>query len=79
MVEMDAAAVTAGRRSLDADLASDAAAAAVTADANLHAIELHREAASWWRRASNEKMAERHDTWAKVHAQLAARLADTDS
>lgn len=76
MVEV--AAQTARRRSLDADLASDAAAAAVTAAANLHAVQLHRDASEWWKRAGEMRHAERHETWAKVHAQLAARLEDDE-
>ncbi|HTW17071.1 MAG TPA: hypothetical protein VMF51_18215 [Nocardioides sp.] len=72
------AASTAGRRSLDADLASDAAAKAKTPTANLHAVELHREAAAWWRRAGDARLVERHETWAKLHAQLAARLGDDE-
>lgn len=73
-----AATATASRRSLDADLATDGATDTESPAAHLHACELHRDAAAWWRRAGDLRLVERHEGWAKVHAQLAARLTEDE-
>lgn len=71
---------TARQRSLEAELASDAAAAVDPATPASHhlAVELHTEAARWSRKVGATRRAYRHETWAKIHAQLAARLVDDD-
>lgn len=78
MSESEREAATARARALEAELASDAAASAGTAQSHHLAVELHTDAAKWCRRTGAPARAHRHQTWAKLHAQLAARIIAED-
>lgn len=71
---MSAAAAIAHTRSLEAELATEAVAAAPSIETNQQAVQLHTEAAKWRRQAGDPKRAGHHEAYARVHSRLVARL-----
>lgn len=73
---MSSTAEIAQRRSLEAELATDAATEEAGAEGHQQASQLHREAADWQKRNGRERRAGLHTRQAKIHAQAAAQLSD---
>jgi hypothetical protein len=75
---LELASETARARSREAEFATDTAGEHSTAATHRHAAVLHREAASWHLKADQASRAIEHSESAKVHEQLADRLAAED-